>query len=83
MEVQWFILMKTIVFQGYRGLPSFSKGSFEFFSGAGVKMLISIETYITYDLSEGGGGCPDPIPPQIRACTHLTTLKHTVPRSRC
>ena len=56
MEVQWFILMKTIVFQGYRGLPSFSKGSFDFFSGAGVKMLISIETYITYDLSGGGGG---------------------------
>ena len=54
MAVQWFILMKTIVFQGYRGLPSFSKGSFEFFSGAGVKMLISIETYITYDLSGGG-----------------------------
>ena len=61
MEVQWFILRKTIVFQGFRGITSFSKGV-ELFSTTGVKMLISIETYRTYNFPGGGGG-PDPIPP--------------------
>ena len=31
------------------------------FMGVGVKMLISIETYGTYDFP--GAGVPDPIPP--------------------
>ena len=39
-------LRKTIVFQGFRGISSFSKGV-ELFSRVGVKMLISIETYRT------------------------------------
>ena len=38
-EIQWFILRKTIIFQGLRGGPTFSGG------GGGVKMVISIETY--------------------------------------
>ena len=48
-------------FQSFRGVPSFSKGV-ELFSGVGVKLLISIETYRTYDFPGGGGG-PDPILP--------------------
>ena len=40
-------LRKAIIFQSFRGVPSFSRG-------AGVNMLISIETYRTYDfLPEG------------------------------
>ena len=58
MEVQWFILKKTIVIQGFRGIPSFSKGV-ELFSGVRVKMSISIELMIF----QGGGGGLDPIPP--------------------
>ena len=54
MEVQWFILGKTFVFQGFRWVPSFSKGGGgEHFSGVGVKMLISIELMISQ--SRGGG----------------------------
>ena len=62
MEVQWLILGKTIVFQGFKGVQSFSKGGWIFF-GVGDKMLISIETYRTGDFSGGGGGGPDPISP--------------------
>ena len=54
-EVQWFILRKTIVFQGFRGVPSFSKGVRKF-SGVGIKMLISIEPRSTYDFPGGVGG---------------------------
>ena len=45
----------SIVFQAFRRIPSFSKGV-ELFSGMGVNMLISIETYRTYDFTGGGGG---------------------------
>ena len=63
-----FILRKTIVFKGFRGVPSFYKGV-ELFSGVGLKMLISIETYRTYFSRErggGGGAGPDPITPLDR-----------------
>ena len=40
MEVQWFILRKTIVFQGFRGVPSFSKRG-ELFSGGGGSKIVS------------------------------------------
>ena len=46
-----FITEKTILFQGSRGGPTFSRG---------VQMLISIETHITCDYS---GGFGPPIPP--------------------
>ena len=45
-----FITEKTILFQGFRGDPTFSRGV-QLFStgggGGGVQMLISIETHIT------------------------------------
>ena len=57
-------------------------------------MLISIDTYRTYNLPGEGG--PDPIPHvdlhmhsffRVLSCflnpIHVTTLKHTVPRCRC
>ena len=54
---------------------SFSMGGWNFFGGARFKMLISIETYRTYDLSGGGEGGRGPIPPQIRAFTHFLEFK--------
>ena len=44
---------KLLVFQGFKGVPSFSKGGFNFLRRWGVKMLISIETYRAYDLPGG------------------------------
>ena len=46
-------LKKTVVFQSFRGFSSFSKGV-EHFSWMRVKMLISTETYRTYDFPGGG-----------------------------
>ena len=37
-RVRWFIFWNTIIFEGSRGGPTFSRG------GGGVQMLISIET---------------------------------------
>ena len=44
-----FITEKTILFQGSRGGPTFSR-----LGGGGVQILISIEPYITCDLPGGG-----------------------------
>ena len=56
------ITEKSILFQGSRGGPTFSRG------GGGVQMLISIETQITCDIPGGGG--PDPLSPLwIRTCS--------------
>ena len=53
----------TIIFQGFRGCPTFSRGS-NFFQGWGeVQMLISIETHITCDFP--GGGVRAPYPPHL------------------
>ena len=42
------ISKKTIIFQGFRGDPTFSRGGgVQLFPGGGVQMLISIETHIT------------------------------------
>ena len=49
------ISKKTIIFQGFRGGPTYSRGS-NFFQGWGeVQMLISIETHITSDFPGGWG----------------------------
>ena len=60
-----FIAVKTILFQGSRGSPTFSRGgpTFSRGGGGGGQMLISIETHITSDFpggGGGGGGGPDP-----------------------
>ena len=47
------ISKKTIIFEGFRGVPTFTRGS-NFFRG--IQMLISIETDITCDIS--GGSIP-------------------------
>ena len=55
-------LKENYFFRGFRGIPPLSEGGGgELFSGLGVKMLISIETYRNFP--GGGGGAPDPIPP--------------------
>ena len=46
------ISKKTIIFQGFRGAPTFSREVSNFFQG--VQMLISIETHITCDFPSGG-----------------------------
>ena len=51
------ISKKTIIFQGFRGVPTFTRGSNFFFRG--VQMLISIETDITCDIPRESG---PPIP---------------------
>ena len=49
------ISKKTIIFQGFRGVPTISRGGggSNFFQG--VQMLISIETDITCDFPRGSG----------------------------
>ena len=48
------ISKKTIIFQGFRGVPIFSRGGgsnlFQGRGGGGVQMLISMEMGITCDL---------------------------------
>ena len=53
-----FITEKTILFQGSRGGPTFSRGGGG--GGGGVQMLISIETHIPCDFP---GESETPIPP--------------------
>ena len=53
------ISKKTISFQGFRGIPTFTRGGPNFFQGGGVQMLISIERDITCDISRESG---PPIP---------------------
>ena len=60
-ESSGFITVKTILFQGSRGGPTFSRWV-QLFSEEGVQMLISIETHIICDFPGGGGG-PDPLSP--------------------
>ena len=60
------ISKKTIIFQGFRGGPTFSRVSNFFQGGGGVQMLISIEPHITCDFLGG----PDPYPPSESA--HVT-----------
>ena len=55
------ISKKTIIFQCFRGGPTFSRGV-QLFPGR-VQMLISVETHITCDFPEGGGGVRTPYPP--------------------
>ena len=54
---------KSIIFQGFNGDATFSRGGPTF--STGVQMLISIETDITCDFpgGEGGGAGGTPIPP--------------------
>ena len=68
---QWFILRKTILFQGFRGGQKFSRGpTFSSVWGGGGQMLISIETYRTCDFL--GGTDPPPLDPRIE--TNISTL---------
>ena len=59
------ISKKTIIFKGFRGGPTFSRGERATFSmegGGGVQWVISIETHITCDFPGGG---VDPISPPL------------------
>ena len=56
-EVKWSISKKSIIFQGFRGGPRFSRGGGPTFSSC----LFPIETNITCDFP-GGPGPPDPPP---------------------
>ena len=67
------ISKKIIIFQGFRGGPTFSRGCPNIFKG-GVQMLISIETHITCDFPGGGGG-RTPYPPSGSAhAKHMLNL---------
>ena len=61
------ISKKTIIFKGFRGGPTFSRGGGSPTFSRGVQMLISIETHITYDFPGGGGSEPPIHPLWIRA----------------
>ena len=62
-EVKWFISKKTIIFQGSRGGPTFSR-EVQLFpaggGGGGSNCLFPIETHITFDFP---GGVQTPCPP--------------------
>ena len=71
-EVKWSISKKSIIFQGSRGGPTFSRGGggFQLFPG-GSNSLFPIETHITCDFP-GGGVVRTPCPPLwIRTCPQL------------
>ena len=59
MVYEWLISKKNIIFQGFRGGSTFSRGS-KFLQRGGVQMLISIETHRTCDFQGESG---PPIPP--------------------
>ena len=71
---QWFygfITEKTVLFQGSRVGPTFSRGGeSSFFQGGGVQILISIEPHITCDFPGGGGSglTITPLDPQMKQC---------------
>ena len=71
------ISKKTIIFKGFRGGPTFSRGEGNFFHGGGrggVQWVISIETHITCDFPGGGG---DPISTfWIRTCDFTTYFSY-------
>ena len=58
-EVKWLISKKTIIFQGSRGGPTFSRGGGPTFS-RGSNCLYPIETHITCDFPGEGGGVQTP-----------------------
>ena len=59
------ISMKSMIFLGFRGGPTFSRvgGSNFFQGGGGSNCLFSIETHITCDFPGGGEGVRTPCPP--------------------
>ena len=65
-EVKWSISKKSIIFQGYRGGPTFSRGGPTFSrgggggGGGGSNCLFPIETHITCDFP---GEVRTPCPP--------------------
>ena len=64
---KWSISKKSIIFQGSRGGPTFSRGGGgpTFSKGGGSNCLFPIESHITCDFSGGGGGCQDPLSPPL------------------
>ena len=62
-EFKWSISKKSIIFQGSRGGPTFSRGGgggVQLFPGGGSNCLFPIETHITCDFP---GGSRPPVPP--------------------
>ena len=66
------ISKKTIIFKGFRGGPTFSRGEGNFLHGWGVQWVISIETHITCDFP--GGGTPYPPSGSALAISHFIFL---------
>ena len=61
LSVKWSISKKSIIYQGSRGGPTFSRGGSNFFQGGGgSNCLFPIETHITCDFPGGSG---PPVPP--------------------
>ena len=63
------ILKKTIIFQGFRGVPTFSRGGGGGGGGAtftrGVQMLISLETDIIVIFQGGSDHLSPPLDPRM------------------
>ena len=76
MVYEWLISKKNIIFQGFRGGPTFSRGS-KFFQGGGggggggVQMLISIETHRTCDFQGESGPPIPPLDPCMSSAVYL------------
>ena len=72
------ISKKIIIFKGFRGGPTFSRGKGNFFhgggGGGGVQWVISIETHITCDFPGGGGRTPYPPSGSAHAISQLIFL---------
>ena len=73
------ISKKTIIFKGFRGGPTFSRGEGNFFhggggGGGGVQWVISIETHITCDFPGGGERTPYPPSGSAHAISQLIFL---------
>ena len=67
------ISKKTIIFKGFRGGPTFSRGEDNFFHGGGVQWVISIETHKTCDFP-GRGRTPYPPSGSAHAISQLIFL---------
>ena len=67
-EVKRSIAKKSIIFQGFRGGPTFSRGVqlFPGGGGGGSNCLFPIETHITCDFPGRGGSGPPPLDPHLK-----------------
>ena len=64
-RIKWLISKKTIIFQGSRGGPTFSRGGGGPTFSRGSNCLFPIETHITCDFPGGSGPPVPPLDPHL------------------